>query len=95
MVLLTGGAPTQVKIAALFADKVADKGWRDLQRWHSDANCVVTVGSLAGSDHAKSEQGIVFGHAYSLLDVRQIDKHRLVKLRNPWSVGSFNCKRHH
>jgi hypothetical protein len=36
MALLTGWAPTQVKSAALFSD--ADKGWRDLERWHSDAN---------------------------------------------------------
>lgn len=35
-------------------------------------------------DRAKSNLGIVQGHAYSVLDVVQADSYRLIKVRNPW-----------
>ena len=34
-------------------------------------------------DRAISEQGIVFGHAYAILDVDEFEGEQLVKLRNP------------
>ena len=34
-------------------------------------------------DSAVSEMGIVQGHAYAILDVRQIDNEKLIKLKNP------------
>jgi len=51
-------------------------------------------------DKATSEDGIVFGHAYSVIDIKDIDNNRLIKLRNPhgnrsaewkgdWSDGSL------
>lgn len=32
-------------------------------------------------------QGLVSGHAYSVLNAKKVDGHRLVRLRNPWSTG--------
>ncbi|KJE95841.1 hypothetical protein CAOG_06245 [Capsaspora owczarzaki ATCC 30864] len=40
---------------------------------------------MSGQD--KSSGGLVSGHAYSLLDVAEVDGHQLVRLRNPW--GSY------
>ena len=42
------------------------------------------AGSPQGSDSDISSLGIVYGHAYSVLDVAVIDGHKLVQLRNPW-----------
>jgi hypothetical protein len=44
------------------------------------------AGTPAGSDDVKnaSAMGIVQGHAYAILDVVEIDEHRLLQLRNPW-----------
>ena len=40
--------------------------------------------SPAGEDTDVSAQGIVHGHAYSLLRVEEFDGVQLVQLRNPW-----------
>lgn len=41
-------------------------------------------GSPSGSDRDVSEMGIVQGHAYAILAVREEDGIRLLQLRNPW-----------
>lgn len=49
------------------------------------AGYLMGAGSPAGSDSEDnaSPSGIVQGHAYSLLDVVEIDGNQLLKLRNP------------
>lgn len=42
------------------------------------------AGSPQGSDRDVSRLGIVFGHAYSILNVLEIDGNKLIQLRNPW-----------
>lgn len=34
-------------------------------------------------DSASSKRGIVQGHAYSVLDAKEIDEYKLIKLKNP------------
>jgi hypothetical protein len=50
----------------------------------TEKNTLMGAGSTSGSDTDKTSLGIVKGHAYSLLDVIEIDGNRLVQLRNPW-----------
>jgi hypothetical protein len=47
------------------------------------------AGTPAGSDDVKnaSAMGIVQGHAYAILDIVEIDEHKLIQLRNPWYVS--------
>ncbi|KAH7695192.1 calpain D [Aphelenchoides avenae] len=59
-----------------------------------EANFVMGTSCGAGR-RALDEQeytrvGLMSRHAYSILDVRQLDNHRLVRLRNPW--GAFAWK---
>jgi hypothetical protein len=42
------------------------------------------AGSPSGSDTDVSNLGIVQGHAYSILDIAEIDGTKLLQLRNPW-----------
>lgn len=40
-------------------------------------------------DRAISNMGITYGHAYSILDLKQVDSLKLIKLRNPWGRGEW------
>ena len=37
----------------------------------------------AQGDSVASKRGIVQGHAYSILDTKEVDEYRLIKLKNP------------
>ena len=56
--------------------------WTRLLRY-ARAGFLLGAGSPAGSD-SDVVQGIVQGHAYSVLDIQEADGHRLLKLANPW-----------
>ena len=46
-----------------------------------------------GCCHNGGVHGLVSGHAYSLLDIKDVDyngKTTLIKLRNPWSKEKYN-----
>jgi len=37
-----------------------------------------------------SDNGLVAGHAYSILDVKEVNGHQLIQCRNPWGQGEWN-----
>lgn len=51
--------------------------------WH--LNMVLTAGQI-------QDIGLVFGAAYTILDVRELDKEQLIKLRNPPGDHEVNIK---
>ena len=70
--------------------KTADELW-DLISAHANTNDIMAAGSRGGSDKHKTKEGLVMGHAYTLLaTVKLSTGDRLIKLRNPWGVDSFH-----
>jgi hypothetical protein len=64
-----------------------DAFFEKMRAWH-EAECVLAAGT-SGTDEgeATAQQGLVQGHAYSILDLKKVGGIKLLQLRNPW--GSF------
>jgi hypothetical protein len=81
---LTGGIPR--KIGDI--NEAMDKNWAMLMERRRNGD-LLGAGSLSGSDTDKTDKGVVKGHAYSILDVRELEGHRLLQMRNPWGSGEW------
>eukprot|EP00455_Lapot_gusevi_P015017 TRINITY_DN17575_c0_g1_i1.p1 TRINITY_DN17575_c0_g1~~TRINITY_DN17575_c0_g1_i1.p1 ORF type:complete len:330 (-),score=56.75 TRINITY_DN17575_c0_g1_i1:53-1042(-) len=88
---LTGGIAARIDINKVRAEVRNGALWTKLVGY-SEAGYLMGAGTPAGADSVAnaSPVGIVQGHAYSLLDVQEVDGNKLVKLRNPW--GNFEWK---
>ncbi|PKI35353.1 hypothetical protein CRG98_044267 [Punica granatum] len=86
LVDLTGGAGEEIDMRSAQAqiDLASGRLWSQLLRF-KDEGFLLGAGSPSGSDVHVSSSGIVQGHAYSLLQVREVDGHKLVQIRNPWA----------
>ncbi|CAK9135390.1 unnamed protein product [Ilex paraguariensis] len=86
LVDLTGGAGEEIDMRCAQAqiDLASGRLWSQLLRFKQEG-FLLGAGSPSGSDVHISSSGIVQGHAYSLLQVREVDGHRLVQIRNPWA----------
>ena len=65
-------------------DLASGRLWSQLLRFKQEG-FLLGAGSPSSSDVHVSSSGIVHGHAYSLLQVREVDGHKLVQVRNPWA----------
>lgn len=86
LVDLTGGAGEEIDLTNEVAqlDLASGHLWSQLQRFKQEG-FLLGAGSPSGSDVHVSSSGIVQNHAYSLLQVREVDGHKLVQIRNPWA----------
>ncbi|KAJ6944989.1 calpain-type cysteine protease DEK1-like [Populus alba x Populus x berolinensis] len=86
LVDLTGGAGEEIDMRSAQAqiDLASGRLWSQLLRFKQEG-FLLGAGSPSGSDVQVSSSGIVQGHAYSLLQVREVDGHKLVQIRNPWA----------
>ncbi|GLT39413.1 hypothetical protein SLA2020_136050 [Shorea laevis] len=86
LVDLTGGAGEEIDMRSPQAqiDVASGRLWSQLLRFKQEG-FLLGAGSPSGSDVHVSSNGIVQGHAYSLLQVREVDGHKLVQIRNPWA----------
>ena len=59
-----------------------------------DAHMLVAAGSRADgkTDKDAPSQGIVHGHAYTILDAATCNGESIIKLRNPWGKGEWTGK---
>ncbi|XP_010257664.1 PREDICTED: calpain-type cysteine protease DEK1 [Nelumbo nucifera] len=86
LVDLTGGAGEEIDMRSAQAqiDLASGRLWSQLLRFKQEG-FLLGAGSPSGSDVHISSSGIVQGHAYSVLQVREVDGHKLVQIRNPWA----------
>ncbi|EXC34521.1 hypothetical protein L484_019118 [Morus notabilis] len=86
LVDLTGGAGEEIDMRSAQAqiDLASGRLWSQLLRFKQEG-FLLGVGSPTGSDVHISSSGIVQGHAYALLQVREVDGHKLIQIRNPWA----------
>ncbi|KAK9274194.1 hypothetical protein L1049_019008 [Liquidambar formosana] len=86
LVDLTGGAGEEIDMRSAQAqiDLASGRLWSQLLRFKQEG-FLLGAGSPSGSDVHVSSSGIVQGHAYSILQVREVDGHKLVQIRNPWA----------
>ncbi|KAJ7980590.1 calpain-type cysteine protease DEK1 [Quillaja saponaria] len=86
LVDLTGGAGEEIDMRSAEAqiDLASGRLWSQLLRFKQEG-FLLGAGSPSGSDVHISTSGIVQGHAYSLLQIREVDGHKLVQIRNPWA----------
>ncbi|XP_065878809.1 calpain-type cysteine protease DEK1 [Euphorbia lathyris] len=86
LVDLTGGAGEEIDMRSAQAqiDLASGRLWSQILRFKQEG-FLLGAGSPSGSDVHISSSGIVQGHAYSLLQVREVDGHKLVQIRNPWA----------
>ncbi|KDP30593.1 hypothetical protein JCGZ_16246 [Jatropha curcas] len=86
LVDLTGGAGEEIDMRSAQAqiDLASGRLWSQLLRFKQEG-FLLGAGSPSGSDVHISSSGIVQGHAYSILQVREVDGHKVVQIRNPWA----------
>jgi len=53
-------------------------------RKYDKRDAVLSAGTLGNDDKKKSSQGLVQGHAYSILRLKKSGDFRMILLRNPW-----------
>ena len=76
----TGGVPSSL---ALTDSTDLPRNWAEIVS-HFRNGHLLGAGSSAGKDTDINSLGIVQGHAYSILDVQEVDGHQLLRARNPW-----------
>ena len=62
--------------------------WRLLVS-HAGAEDLIGCGSTNGKDTDSTPRGIVKGHAYAILQVREVDSLKMLQLRNPWGTSAW------
>ena len=90
--MLTGGRPERLYINN-WSQNPGKQPWRKDRLWeklvlYKSEN--VMMGSSISSNRGEQPnetKGLVAGHAYSILDVRETSdkKYKLIKLKNPWA----------
>jgi len=82
---LTGWIPERVAIRPNDPTFNADETFSLLLKRFSAGQCLATLATGELSDAVADRAGLVSTHAYAVLDVREVEGVKLVKLKNPWS----------
>lgn len=87
LVDMTGGVPQTILFddAAISADITSGKFWTTLLGWYSTKEHLMGCArSTSGKREQDTGRGILQGHAYGILEVREYKGAKLIRCRNPW-----------
>jgi len=84
---LTGGFPSEIILKEY--ERNLNGAWNHLMSNYSNGY-LLAAGSPGGrgKDTTSSKRGIIQGHAYSIIQVQEVEEHRLLKLKNPHGSSS-------
>lgn len=87
----TGGEPDMLTVTDAEVQPAVDDGslFKKLLKY-AELGYLLGAGSPSGSDSDVSSLGVVQGHAYSLLQVKEVNGVQLLQLRNPWGSKEWN-----
>ena len=94
----TGGLPNEVYDLCseayneyiLIKNKNKEKLWQEIFEGEKK-NYLMTVGTTKNTNNFKLEKiGLTPGHAYTVLGILEINKEKVIKLRNPWGNFEFS-----
>jgi hypothetical protein len=80
---LTGGEPLLIKLDDSFQSN-KNFYWNKLLKWHNQGYMLGAGSPDAGTDRRRaSDNSIIYGHAYSILQIKEYKGYCLLQLRNP------------
>ena len=82
---LTGWVPERVSIRPNDPTWDSEATFKNLATRLRAGQCLATVATGELSDALADRAGLVSTHAYAVLDAREVEGEKLLKLKNPWS----------
>jgi hypothetical protein len=98
LVDLTGGSSEKFNLRAPEVAELIENQifWKDLKKYHQQGfllGCSNVVKDDSGvKTEGAGQTGILFNHAYGILDIRDVDGLQLMRIRNPWGQGEWTGK---
>lgn len=84
--ILTGWIPEQVFLQS--EDLDAARLWRRMSNSFNYGDVLITMGTGMMTPKTERELGLAGEHDYAILDVRMVNGHRLMLIKNPWCDGT-------
>ncbi|KAJ1988975.1 cysteine protease [Coemansia spiralis] len=91
--VLTGWIPEHVFIQDQSFNEA--RTWARMCKGSRNGDVLLTIATGEMSNDVASALGLVPSHAYAVLDVREVCGHRLLKVKNPWSMLRWTGKFSH
>ena len=85
-----GGGQRRRRPPVLDHRQPAERAWERLRSAFGFGDCLTTIATSGGLDEREAEAlGLVPGHAYAVLDVRECLGKRFLLVKNPWARKSW------
>jgi len=101
LVDLTGGVSEKHNLRAPDTQEKFDNNnqlWKEIKKYHQLGYLIGCAATKKDEDGKQEEQashtGLLYNHAYGIMDVQDVQQHglNLVRVRNPWGSGEWTGK---